>query len=82
MNLFRTDSAGSGINNYYNYVKPALNQEQDNLRLSTGLRGLEKLNREIGTNVQDLDRETQSLRGSTTPQYYQNYGGYYPGFGP
>jgi hypothetical protein len=74
MQLGRTDSWYGDIDNYNQYVKPGLEQLNANQQVRSQIRGLQN-------SVRTLGRQTQSLRGIVIPQYYMNYGGYYPGFG-
>jgi len=74
MQLGRTDGWANSIDNYSVYVKPALDQLSTNRQVGTQIHGLQ-------SNVRTIGRQTQSLRGVVIPQYYMNYGSYYPAFG-
>jgi len=74
MELGRADSWFGDIDNYNQYVKPELEQLHTNRQIGTQIRGLQG-------GVQTLGRQTQSLRGIVIPQYYMNYGSYYPRLG-
>ena len=41
MNLFRGDTASRGVNNYYSYVKPALDQQRQDLTANREIQGLQ-----------------------------------------
>jgi hypothetical protein len=74
MELNRTDYGYNVIDPYNQYVRPQLERMSANQQLGREIRGLQH-------SVQTLGRQTQSLRGVIIPQYYMNYGNYYPGFG-
>ena len=74
MELGRVSSYSGDIDNYNQYVKPALDQLNVNRQVGTQIHGLQN-------SVRTMGRQTQSLRGIVIPQYYMNYGSYYPGFG-
>jgi len=74
MELDRLSSAYSVIDPYSQYVKPRLDRIQESRDRDRQIMGLQH-------SVRTLGRQTQSLRGVIIPQYYMNYGNYYPGFG-
>lgn len=80
MNLFRRDSLGT-IDNYTSLVRPELDQRRVNQQYGRDIRGLEQSTRAQGSSLQQLNRDTRSLQGVGTPQFYQNYGNYYQGYG-
>ncbi len=45
------------------------------------IRGLQNYSRTQGQTLQQLNRDARTLQGIATPQYYQNYGNYYQGYG-
>ena len=79
MNLFRRDSLGT-IDNYTSLVRPELEQRHVNQQYGRDIRGLERDARMQGSSLQQLNRNTQTLQGVSTPQF-QNYGNYYQGYG-
>ncbi len=79
LNLYRTDNSFGTVDNYYTLVKPLVDQRTKNTRFNTQIRGLQNTSRHQGAAIHTLDRETRTLQGISTPQYYQNYRDYYPG---
>jgi hypothetical protein len=73
MELGRITSYYDDVDNYNQYVRPRLEQMETGQRLDRQIRGLQNT-------MQTLSRQTQNLRGVTIPQYYMNYGSYYPAF--
>jgi hypothetical protein len=61
------------IDTYNTLVRPELERVNSAQQMGTQIRGLQR-------SVQTLGRQTQSLRGIVIPQYYMNYGNYYPAF--
>ena len=80
LNLFRNDNNLGTIDNYTTLVRPFVQQRNMNTQVGQQIRGLQNTavqqNQAIGT----LGRETQRLQGVSSPQYYQQYGDFYPGF--
>jgi hypothetical protein len=74
MDLGRLSSTYGDIDNYNQYVRPRLEQLEANRQLGSEIIGLQN-------SVRNLGRQTRSVRGVVIPQYYMNYGAYYPGFG-
>ncbi len=72
LNLYRLDTEGNTIDNYYTLVKPSIEQRNSNIRVKGEIQGLQRATRIIGG-------ETLRLQGTRNPSYYQNYGRYYPG---
>jgi len=71
LNLFNDATGLARSENYYTLVRPFLDQRNTNRR--------------IGTELQGLQRNARRQRGphhggGSLSQYYQNLGGYYPGF--
>lgn len=79
MNLFRRDSLGT-IDNYTSLVRPELEQRNVNQQYGRDIRGLERDTRRQGSSLQQLNKDTRTLQGVSTPQF-QNYGNYYQGYG-
>ena len=82
MNLFRTDTSNGTIDNYTTLVRPALQQQNANQQFGNDIFGLQRNARIQDAALQQLDHSARTLQGVGTPQYYMNYGGYYPGYGP
>ncbi|MEN6557819.1 MAG: hypothetical protein ABFC54_06535 [Thermoguttaceae bacterium] len=80
MNLFRRDSGGT-VDNYSTLVRPESDQRFLNQRFGSDIRGLQNSTRTQGINLQNLNQQNRTLQGVGTPQYYMNYGNYYPGYG-
>jgi hypothetical protein len=74
MELGRISSYSGDIDNYSQYVRPRLEQLNANQQMGSQIRGLQNSMRTLG-------RQTQSLQGIVIPQYYMNYGSYYPRLG-
>ena len=64
----------TNVDNYNLYVKPQLDRDASRGQVSRQIRGLQ-------TGLKNLTRQTQTLQGTPIPQYYMNYGGYYPSLG-
>ncbi len=79
MNLFRPTTGG--VDNYTTLVRPELEQRFLNRQLGNDIRGLQNSTRTQGMNLQQLNKDSRTLQGVGTPQYYQNYGNYYQGYG-
>jgi hypothetical protein len=80
MNLFRNDTAGGTIDNYSTFVRPALDQRSMNQQFNIDLFGLQRNQRIQNAALQQLGRAySRSPQYIGTPQFYQNYGTYYPG---
>jgi hypothetical protein len=79
MNLYRTNTGG--VDNYTTLVRPQFQQNYMNQQTGRDIRGLEQNTRTQGAGLQQLNRDTRNLQGVATPQFYQNYGNYYPGYG-
>lgn len=84
MNLFRNDTNGGTIDNYSTYVRPALDQRSMNQQFNVDLYGLERNQRIQNAALQQLNRTySRAPQSIGTPQFYMNYGNYYPGsYGP
>jgi hypothetical protein len=77
LNLFRRDNLGT-VDNYSTLVRPQLDQRNMN----------QQFNRDIGANrsaimqgsmLQQSNNASRTPEGVGTPQFYMNYGSYYPG---
>jgi hypothetical protein len=83
MNLFRRDTAGGTVDNYTTLVRPALEQQMANQRFNMDIYGLERNARIQQHSLQQIERQNYRMPQSIgTPQFYMNYGNYYPGYGP
>lgn len=80
MNLFRRDDS-IGIDNYNSFVRPRLERQKAAKQVNRQIRGLQSNSRRQGKALNSLGRQTRAMQGQAAPQYYQNYGGYYPGLG-
>jgi hypothetical protein len=81
MNLFRSNNGGT-IDNYNTLVRPQLQQQALNEQTANDIYGLDRQNRIQQALMQgSLYNGPRSLQGVGTPQYYMNYGRYYPGVG-
>jgi hypothetical protein len=79
MNLFRVQ--GDTLDNYTSLVRPQIDQRFFNRQLNQDIRTLQNSARTQGVDLRQLYRSNESLQGVATPQYYQNYGNYYQGYG-
>jgi hypothetical protein len=79
MNLFRSGNNNGTIDNYSTLVRPVLDQQRANLKFGADIHGLENSTHVQGLNIQQLNRETQTLQGVNATQYFMNYGDYYQG---
>jgi len=79
MNLFRAQTGG--VDNYTSLVRPELEQRYLNRQVGNDIRSLQNYSRYQGLNLQQLNKDARTLQGIATPQYYQNYGNYYQGYG-
>jgi len=70
LNLFSESTGIARPENYFTLVRPFLDQQKANRRIGTELRGLQR----------DVRRQGRPYGSGPIPQYYQNLGGYYPGF--
>jgi hypothetical protein len=77
MNLFRRDNGGN-VDNYTSLVRPELEQRKTNQQVRGDISGLQRNSRTQGMNLQQLNQQNRSLQGVGTPQFYMNYGNYYP----
>ncbi len=77
MNLYRRDSLGT-VDNYTTLVRPQLEQRYLNTQFNQDINNLQRTTQMQVMNAQQPQR--QQLQGVSTPQFYMNYGKYYPGF--
>lgn len=79
MELYRTRTVDDfvGINRYYTYVRPRIEQEQRNREVRRQFRRLQDINRQQQSKIQDLRQQTQHLEGRPQQQYFMNQGQYY-----
>jgi hypothetical protein len=84
MNLFRNDTNGGTIDNYSTLVRPALNQQSMNQQFNLDISyGAERYNRLQNWALRQTDRGGSGRvpQSVGTPQFFMNYGPYYPGAG-
>jgi hypothetical protein len=80
MGLFRNDTAGGTIDNYSTMVRPQLDQRAMNQQFNLDVYGLERNARLQQAAMRQMDRNNSRAPESVgTPQFYQNFGNYYPG---
>lgn len=70
INLYRPEGAFGTVGNYYSLVRPMVQQQQLNRRLS---RQIDQMQSAIST------RAGSHARGGSTGGYFMNYYGFYPG---
>ena len=76
MNLFRSTTNGL-VDNYTNFVRPELQQQEENQVFSGQIRGLRSASR-LHSSI--LQQRGGAAGQAGMPGYYMNYGGYYSGF--
>ena len=79
MNLFRADNQLGTIDNYSTLVKPMLQQRQMNRQTQWELRSLQSKSGAQGSQLQQLNRRTDALQGTSGQNRAKNYFNYYPG---
>ena len=79
MNLFRVGDSFGTVDNYYTLVQPMVEQRHTNARVGGEISGLQRISRLQNTAINHLGRETEATQGVVTPQFYQNYQGFFPG---
>jgi hypothetical protein len=77
LNLFRRDSGGQ-VDNYSTLVKPAIDQRNANQQFNRDITGLNRSAIMQSSMLQQLNNDNRALQGVSTPQFYMNYGSYYP----
>jgi hypothetical protein len=83
MGLFRNDTAGGTIDNYTTFVRPMLDQRGMNQQFNLDIYGLQRSARLQQSAMRQMERNnTRTLQGVGTPEFYMNFGNYYPGLGP
>ena len=82
MLLYNNTNTNGVVNNYYTFVKPALDQRSMNQQFNVDIYGVERNNRIQNAALQELNSANQrTLQSIGTPQFNMNYGNYYPGYG-
>lgn len=90
MSLFREQDSDRGINNYYSYVKPALDQKKQNRQNTRSISGLQQSAQYQGLTIQQLNQQNAARQrpGSVIPganvqprlpATFMNTQQYYPG---
>lgn len=79
MNLYRRDTGGT--DNYYSFVRPQLDQRRANQVIGGEIRGLQSNQQLQSHAVQRLGKTNPAAQtGTMAPEYFQNYGAFYPRF--
>jgi hypothetical protein len=78
LNLFRNDTNNGTVDNYNTLVRPFVQQNYMNQTFTGQIDRLQNRTYLQGSALRQLDRQTQGLEGYATPQYYQNYQGFFP----
>ena len=82
MHLFRNDTSGGTVDNYTSLVRSCAAAAGREPAVRDDIFGLDRQNRIQQATMQRMQyNSVRSLQGVGTPQYYMNYGSYYPGFG-
>ncbi len=76
LNLFRRDTID--IDNYNTLVRPEFDQRKQNRQVRGDISGLQRNSRLQGMSLQQMNQQNRTLQGVGTPQFYMNYGNYYP----
>lgn len=74
----------TGTNTYYNYVKPLIDQQQENRQVTHNLQGLSNTARSDYQTLESLkQRPGNTIQGTAPrmPATFMNTGRYYPGYG-
>ena len=82
MGLFRNDTNGGTIDNYTTFVRPALDQRSMNQQFNMDIYGLTRNARIQNAALQEMGRgKARAPQSIGTPQFYMNYGNYFPSYG-
>jgi hypothetical protein len=81
MGLFRNDTAGGTIDNYSSLVRPQLDQRSMNQQFNLDIYGLDRNARLQQAALRNRYVNPRAAESVGTPQFYQNFGNYYPGLG-
>ncbi|MFZ5829981.1 MAG: hypothetical protein ACOY3P_07825 [Planctomycetota bacterium] len=83
LNLYRRD-VGAGVDNYNTLVRPLIEQRQQNQLFGGEIRGLQSTQQLQNSALQRLGKtgvgQFQQGRATNAPEFYMNYGPYYPSF--
>lgn len=79
MDLYRRDTGG--LDPYNTFVRPQLEQRRANQIIGGEIRGLQSNQRLQSTVMQRLGKSNERVQtGTMAPEFFQNYGTFYPGF--
>jgi len=79
MELYRRDTGG--LDPYNTFVRPQLEQRRANQIIGGEIRGLQSNQRLQSTVIQRLGKNNDRVQtGTMAPEYFQNYGSFYPSF--
>ena len=78
MNLFRRGDAFGTVDNYYTLVRPFVEQQYTNARVGGDIHRLQRASRVQSTAIDRLGRQAEAVEGIATPQFYQNFQGFFP----
>jgi hypothetical protein len=78
MNLFRTDNNLGRVDNYNTLVRPLLQQRQMNRQTQLDVRSLRSGSGAQGSQLQELNRRTDVLQGTSGQNRFKSYFDYYP----
>lgn len=83
MGLFRNDTAGGTIDNYTTFVRPQLDQRGMNQQFNVDIYGLQRNARLQQSALRQMEgNNARTLQSVGTPEFYMNFGNYYPSLGP
>jgi hypothetical protein len=79
MNLFRNDNDRGRINNYYNLVRPMVEQQNLNYQTQNRLQSLQSTTRQQGSQLQQIDQRVMPSSPFGSNPNFMNTGQFYPG---
>ena len=83
MNIFREDNSSRGINNYYSYVKPALDQQHQDTTVNREIQGLQDTARYGSQAAEQMRQRPGNVIPGGAPKIpatFMNHQQYYPQF--
>jgi hypothetical protein len=82
MNLYRPLGGGGALDNYNTFVRPLTEQQRTNQVIGGEIRGLQSNLGLQHSAIRRLGKERQysGPQNANAPEYFQNYGNYYPAF--
>ncbi|MCX7426920.1 MAG: hypothetical protein NTW96_14995 [Planctomycetia bacterium] len=81
MNLFRGENSARGLNNYYSYVKPALDQQRQDMTSNREIQGLQDTARYGAQSAEQMGQRPGSVIPGNSPKIpatFMNYQQFFP----